>query len=98
MTGVLMTSVSRQDVRSAARWYEGQRIGLGHEFISQIREAFALMSSRPLSFPKAYRQMRRAKLRRFPYGIFFVADPERRIVVLAVIDLRRHPRTWKSRA
>jgi plasmid stabilization system protein ParE len=97
MLGVVMTSESREDVRLAARWYEDQRSGLGREFIAQIRETFASMSSRPLSFPTAYRQMRRAKLHRFPYGVFFVVNPEQRIVILAVVDLRRHPKTWKSR-
>jgi len=98
MSGLRMTAASREDVRSAARWYETQRQGLGREFIGQIRETFVAISSRPLSFPKAHRQLRRAQLRRFPYGVFFVAEPASPIVVLAVIDLRRHPRTWKSRA
>jgi len=60
MVGLEMTSASREDVRLAARWYEDQRSGLGREFIGQVRETFASISSRPLSFPKAYRQIRRA--------------------------------------
>lgn len=87
-----MTRASREDVRQAARWYESRKPGLGREFITQVRETFASVMSRPLSFPQAHRQMRRVQLRRFPYGVFFVAESESKIVVLAVIDLRRIPK------
>jgi len=93
-----MTPASREDVTQAARWYESQKPGLGREFIAQVRETFASVTSHPLSFPEAHRQMRRAQLHRFPYGVFFASESESKIVVLAVIDLRRNPRTWKSRA
>jgi toxin ParE1/3/4 len=93
-----MTPASREDVGQAARWYESQKPGLGREFIAQVRETFAAVMSHPLPFPEARRQMRRAQLHRFPYGVFFFTESESKIVVLAVIDLRRNPRTWESRA
>jgi hypothetical protein len=49
MAGLQMTSGSREDVRLAARWYEDQQNGLGREFINQVRETFASVSSRSVS-------------------------------------------------
>jgi hypothetical protein len=41
--------------------------------------------------------MRRALLRRFPYGVFFeVAETE--IVVYAVFHCARDPRAWRRRS
>jgi plasmid stabilization system protein ParE len=40
--------------------------------------------------------MRRAILRRFPYGVFFRTTTDE-IIILGVIHGRRHPRQWRSR-
>jgi plasmid stabilization system protein ParE len=42
-------------------------------------------------------EVRRALIRRFPYAIYFFADPEA-IVVLACLHVRRDPQVWQSRA
>jgi len=35
--------------------------------------------------------------KRFPYGIFYVVEPQR-IVVLAVLHTARDPQVWQARA
>ena len=43
------------------------------------------------------RGIRRAIVRRFPYGVFYlVADTE--IRVIAVVDMARNPSVWQGRA
>jgi plasmid stabilization system protein ParE len=40
--------------------------------------------------------VRRALVRRFPYAVYYVAEPDQ-ISILAVIHTRRHPHRWQSR-
>ncbi len=54
------------------------------------------VATRPLSFPKVHGEMRRAILRRFPYGVLFRTTADE-VIILGVIHGRRHPRLWKSR-
>ncbi len=84
------------DVESSAVWYERQQPGLGSRFVDGLNEVFARITETPLQFPQLDKGVRRALLRRFPYGIYFVPEPHR-LVVLAVLHLRRHPDTWKRR-
>lgn len=49
-------------------------------------------------FPIAYRTIRRAPLRIFPYFVWFLVDAEaRRVEVLAVTHQRRDPATTRAR-
>ena len=81
---------------AARNWYNTQRAGLGHEFVDEVAEASAAIATRPLSFPKVHGEMRRAILRRFPYGVFFRTTTDE-VIILGVVHGRRHPRLWRSR-
>lgn len=87
---------AEEELLGARDWYDGQRAGLGQEFVDDVREALDAVSTRPLTFPKVAGETRRAILRRFPYGLFFQATSNE-VVVLAIIHGRRHPQRWKSR-
>ena len=84
------------DIEAAAEWYEERRSGLGGEFLRAVRAALAGVARQPLRFPAARGEVRRARVRRFPYVIFFVPALER-VVVLAVLHGRRDPRVWQER-
>jgi plasmid stabilization system protein ParE len=49
----------------------------------------------PEAYPEAHPRVRRASLRRFPYGVFYVVRDDR-IDVLAVYHARRRPRRFES--
>jgi len=80
----------------AALWYEKEREGLGLEFLEAVRVTFTRVEEGPKHFPVITGDMRRAIVKRFPYGVFFVIDVEGPVVV-AVMDLRRHPSSWERR-
>ena len=88
---------ARADIREAARWYDGERSGLGTEFTRAVRAALASIEREPQTYPLAGTEVRRALVRRFPYAIYFVADRDA-IVVLACLHVRRDPQRWQSRA
>jgi plasmid stabilization system protein ParE len=84
------------DVDEAHWWYEGQRPGLGDEFLAAMSECFDSICTQPEQFPIVYRDQRRAIVRRFPYLVFFRALPES-VVVFAVCHAVRDPRRWHAR-
>ena len=87
---------AEDDLAEAALWYEAQRLGLGRRFLDEVEAVFAAIAERPLRFPPLHRQTRRALLHRFPYGVYYLAEADR-IVVVAVMHARRHPRRWRER-
>ena len=85
------------DIESSALWYEQQQRGLGDRFLDGLNEVFVRVTEQPLRFPQIRKNVRRALLGRFPYGVYFVPESDR-VIVIAVLHLRRHPDTWRRRA
>lgn len=67
------------------------------EFLRVVDVTFAIIARTPEIFPTPQKNIRRARLRRFPYGVFFV-ERSGTISVLAVMHAHRDPRRWLSRA
>jgi toxin ParE1/3/4 len=84
------------DIESSALRYEGQQRGLGSRFLDTLNDIFARVTENPFRFPQLERNVRRALLDRFPYGIYFLPESNR-VVVIAVLHLHRHPDTWRRR-
>ncbi len=54
------------------------------------------IAERPRRSPLVYRDVRRALLKRFPFGVFFRLWRDQ-VRVLAVIHLSRNPKRWQRR-
>jgi plasmid stabilization system protein ParE len=93
---VLIRPAAAADIEDAFQWYEGQRIGLGIDFRSELRATIDRLAANPLLYQVIHRDTRRALLRRFPYGVFYRVYPEA-IIVVAVMHGRRATRRWQSR-
>lgn len=83
-------------MRQAYDWYERQQPGLGHRFMRALAGAIETILERPMSFPDVHRGVRRAILKKFPYGVFF-RRPNHVVRVIAVYDLHRNPKGWQRR-
>jgi plasmid stabilization system protein ParE len=79
------------DLDAAFRWYEERLAGLGEGFLHSVDACLARIQRHPEAYPEVQQRVRRAPLRRFPYGVFYVIR-EDRIDVLAVYHARRQPR------
>jgi toxin ParE1/3/4 len=88
---VYRLAASREAIE-AAREYERQRQGLGGVFLDEIARIEHHISDAPGLYQRVEAQIRRAALRRFPFGLFYLEEPDR-IVVLACLDLRQDPQT-----
>lgn len=87
---------ARLDVIDAQDWYERQAPGLGARFRAEVDFQVQLVTETPLYFPEIIADVRRARLRRFPYGLFFRVLPDA-IYVIACFHSRRNPMVWQSR-
>lgn len=84
------------DVGDAYRWYEERMRGLGSEFLRAVDATLSAIERTPEAYPIVHESVRRALLRKFPYGLFYVIEPDG-IVVLACFHARRDPKTWQER-
>lgn len=96
MNPLLVRPAAARDIEDAFDWYEGQRPGLGNEFLDELRATFERIAQNPQLFQIVHRKTHRAFLRRFPYGVFYRADVTA-ILVVAVMHVRRAPRRWQVR-
>jgi toxin ParE1/3/4 len=94
---VVFRLVARNEYDDAVAWYETQRVGLGLEFSAAIADVLARMSLQPSLFRRVRGPVRRAVVRRFPYTVHFIEEPDR-VVVLAVFHAARNPRELTGRA
>lgn len=65
-------------------------------FLNELDLVFQRIENNPRQFSRLEGEVRRALLRHFPYGVYFIGDPEHK-TVLAVLHLHREPDMWKSR-
>ena len=81
------------DVDDAYAWYEWRAAGLGEAFLRAVDACLARIARHPEAYAIQHDRVRRARLRRFPHGVFYVIR-ETFIDVLAVYHGRRRPRRF----
>jgi plasmid stabilization system protein ParE len=77
-------------------WYESQRENLGIEFAAEIDRILEKVSENASQFPQIRGDVRRAFLRRFPYGIHYIKEDDR-VVIIAVFHVKRNPQLLEDR-
>ena len=97
MTQIRLSAEAKEDVREARDWYAGQRPGLDLEFRDELDHTISRIRAFPEGYPVVHKDVRRANLHRFPYGVFYHRRKEGWLV-LAVIHHARHPRNWQRRS
>lgn len=87
---------ARLEYDEAALWYESQKIGLGSEFVEEIERALLAACEAPQRFSVVLQDVRRVRVRRFPYFVYFRVR-DNRLIVLSVFHVRRNPTVWRER-
>jgi toxin ParE1/3/4 len=93
---VVLNAEAEADLEEAALWYEDRSAGLGVRLVSRVHEALARIGENPDLYPEVHAGIRRAPVRRFPYGVFY-RRREDRVEVVGVFHDRRNPSAWKRR-
>jgi plasmid stabilization system protein ParE len=87
----------RDEIDDAYSWYERQRLGLGEDFLAEVQTVLDRIERNPELHTPIYRNVRHARVKRFPYAVYYRIEPDR-IAVIAVHHSKRDPRRWQSRA
>ena len=93
---LLIRAEAELDIAEVRAWYEGQRTGLGDEFLLCLEEAFGRVRRMPGAGEPLARHARRSLIRRFPYAIYY-REGDDHIAILGVFHNRRDPRRLRSR-
>lgn len=89
--------LAQLEVIEAKDWYTRRSADLGEAFLNEVDRIVRLIGDNPLGYPLIHADIRRARLRRFPYSLFFrVAATE--CFVLACFHAKRDPHRWQERA
>jgi plasmid stabilization system protein ParE len=83
------------ELRSAARYYEGQVPGLGHDFLLEVRATIIRILQWPEAWQPLDAEIRRCRTHRFPYGIIYAVE-NGEILIVSVMHLHRHPDSWRK--
>lgn len=84
------------EITEAHDWYEERKVGLGAEFLDEVRRTLSAIEDSPEQYAIIRNGVRRRILDRFPYSILYLAEPTE-IVVLACFHGKRDPKRWRSR-
>lgn len=89
---------AEQEMLDAAAYYNENQSGLGADFLDKVDAALDEIAVRPerFAFYRGSKTVRSIRLERFPYRLLFVVEA-RRVAVVAVAHLHRHPDYWKKR-
>lgn len=84
------------ELNEAVEYYEESQAGLGGEFLREVHRTIQNI----LAFPDAWSPLsantRRCLSKRFPYGVVYQVV-NRKVFIIAVMNLNREPRYWKGR-
>ena len=84
-----------EEIGAAAKWYESESNGLGNRFLDEVKNSLNRISESPLMYQLIRKYTRRAKLRHFPYVLFFLVNVDE-IVITGLRHTSRHTRTWPT--
>jgi plasmid stabilization system protein ParE len=91
---------AEDDIIEAADWYDGQRIGLGDDFIEDLLRVFDALENNPLLNCRQHplKNIRWRYPKRFPYRVIYeVIEDKRLVIIAAVVHAVRHDRVWRDR-
>lgn len=93
---VRLLEVAQQELDEAVSHYDSQSPGLGNAFLLESVAAIDRIRRFPEAWHPMGNEIRRCRLRRFPYGLIYSND-ETGILILAVAHSRREPSYWRDR-
>jgi plasmid stabilization system protein ParE len=87
---------AQAELDEAIAWYAEQAPGLGDAFFIETLKAIQLVEQHPQAWHPLATNIRRCRLRRFPYSVVYTQDGAD-ILVLAIAHQHRKPNYWKTR-
>ncbi len=93
---VRVLEVAQQELDEAISYYNGQVAGLGDAFLLEAVAAIERIRRFPEGWHPLAKDIRRCRLRRFPYGLIYQTD-KTEVIIIAVAHSHRRPSYWRDR-
>jgi toxin ParE1/3/4 len=93
---VIVRDDAKNDIRHAVSELESARAELGKRFLRQVRELLERIELTPELYGFVWQDVRAARVKPFPYIVYYVAFVDR-VDVLAVMHGMRDANVWRSR-
>ena len=89
-------SIAEIELKEAIIYYNEQSEGLGFEFALEIEKTIERIIQFPEAWTRLSKRTRRCRCKRFPYGVIYQSTGKL-ILIIAIMNLRRKPDSWKNR-
>lgn len=93
---VRLLESAQVELDDAIAWYASQAPGLGDAFLIETLKTLKLIEQYPKAWHPLTQQVRRCRLRRFPYSVIYAQEGSD-FLVLAVAHQHRKPGYWRTR-
>jgi plasmid stabilization system protein ParE len=93
---VRLLESAQAELDDAIAWYASQAPGLGDAFLIETLKTLKLIEQYPKAWHPLIQQIRRCRLRRFPYSVIYAQEGSD-LLVLAVAHQHRKPGYWRTR-
>ena len=87
---------AQAELDEAIAWYAEQAPGLGDAFLIEALKTIQLIEHFPKAWHPLTPEIRRCRLRRFPYSVDYTQDGSK-LLILAIAHQHRKPDYWRSR-
>lgn len=94
---IVLRPEAAADLLSVQDWYEHQRAGLGAAFTDAVDKLLTRIAALPELYVVVFRGVRRGKVQRFPYLVYYRVFSDW-IEVIGVLHGSRDPQIWQGRA
>jgi plasmid stabilization system protein ParE len=84
-----------EELKLAIEFYEKASLGLGSEFLSEVKAAISRIIRNPRAWSCLDDEIRRCRLQRFPYGVIYIVEDDS-IIIISIMHLHRQPQSWKK--
>jgi hypothetical protein len=90
-----LLSPALRELAEAAEYHESQQPGLGPDFLHEVGTAIERILRHPEAWMKLSPHTRRCRTHRFPHGVIYQIRGDE-VLIVSVMDLRRHPDSWRD--
>jgi len=87
---------AQAELAEAIAYYDSQQPGLGSRFAQEVKRTIERILQYPEAWAPISKRTRRCLTNKFPYAVIYQVREEV-LLIVAVMHLRREPRTWRSR-
>src|SRR5215217_1346448 len=94
---IVLSPGANADISSVVRWYINIDPNLALRFLAEKNNMLKRITRMPYAFPLWAGAVRRARLKRFPYGIYYSIDHDE-VFVTAILHLRRADAVRRQRS